>query len=98
MVLRRIFGPRRDDRMTGGWRGLHSEELYNLYPATSIIRMVESRAMRCAWNVVRTEIKRNAYGLLVRKPEGMIPIGRPRCRWINNINMYLRGIWGYAVA
>jgi hypothetical protein len=76
----------------GEWRGLHSDELYNLYPAPRIIRMVESRTMGWAWNVVRTEIKKKAYGLLVRKPEGKIPIGRPRRRWIDNINMYLRGI------
>jgi hypothetical protein len=59
-VLRRIFGPKRDE-VTGGWRKLHNEELHNLYSSPSIIRMVKSRRMRCAGHVARIEEKRNAY-------------------------------------
>jgi hypothetical protein len=59
-VLRRIFGPKRDE-VTGGWRKLHNEELHNLYSSPSIIRMVKSRRMRCAGHVARKGAKTNAY-------------------------------------
>jgi hypothetical protein len=72
-VLRRIFGPKMD-RVTGGWRKLHNEEVHNLYSLPSIIGMGE---------------KRNVYRLLVRKPEGKRPLGRPRRRCIDNIKMDL---------
>jgi hypothetical protein len=73
-VLRRIFGPKRDE-MAGGWRKLQNEEL-NLYlsPSTSIIRTMKSRRMRCTGHVAQ----RNVYRILVEKPEGKIPLGRPR--------------------
>jgi hypothetical protein len=51
-VLRRIFGPKRDE-VTGGWRKLHNEELHNLYSSPSIIRMIKLRRMRWAWHVAR---------------------------------------------
>jgi hypothetical protein len=67
-VLRRIFGPRRDE-VTGGWRKLHNEELHNLYFSPNIIRMINSRRMRWAGHVARMEETRNAYRILVGKPE-----------------------------
>jgi hypothetical protein len=75
-VLRRIFGPKRDEMM-GEWRKLHDEELRDLYSSPSIIRIIKSRRMRLAGHVARME-KRNAYKLLVGKPEGKRPLGRPR--------------------
>jgi hypothetical protein len=68
-VLRRIFGPKRDE-VTGGWRKLHNEELHDLYSSPSIIRIIRSRRMRWAAHVARMGEKRNAYRLLVGKPEG----------------------------
>jgi hypothetical protein len=68
-VLRRIFGPKRDE-VTGEWRKLHNEELRDLYPSPSIIRIIKSRTMRWAGHVARMGEKRNAYRLLVGKPEG----------------------------
>jgi hypothetical protein len=61
-VLRRIFGPKRDE-VTGGWRKLHNEELHNLYSSPSIIRVMKSRRMRCAGHVARMAEKRNAYNI-----------------------------------
>jgi hypothetical protein len=72
----RIFGPKRDD-VTGGWRKLHNEELHNLYSSPRIIRMIKSRRMRWAEHVVRMGEKRNTCRILVGKPEGKIPLGRP---------------------
>jgi hypothetical protein len=89
-VLRRIFGPKRDE-VTGGWRKLHNEELHNLYSSPSIIRMIKSRRMRLAGN----GNNRNARRILVGKPEGKRPLGRPRRRWMNNTQIDLRDIgWG----
>jgi hypothetical protein len=68
-VLRRIFGPRRDE-VTGGWRKLHNEELHNVYSSPSIIRATKSRMVRWAGNVARMGEKRNVYRILVGKPEG----------------------------
>jgi hypothetical protein len=76
-VLRRIFGPKRDD-VTGDWSKLHNEELHNLYSSPNIIRMVKSRRMRWAGHVAPMGKKRNAYRILVGKPEGNRPLGRPR--------------------
>jgi hypothetical protein len=87
-VLRRIFGPKRDG-VTGGWRKLHNEELHNLYSSPSIIRIINSRRMRWAGQVARMGEKGNVYRLLVGKPEGRRPLGRPRRRWKNNIKMDL---------
>jgi hypothetical protein len=85
-VLRRIFGPKRDE-VTGEWRKLHNEELHDLYSSPSMIRIIKSRRMRWADHVARIGEKRNAYRLLVRKPEGKRPLGRPRRRWADNIRM-----------
>jgi hypothetical protein len=83
------------DEGPGGWRKLHKEELCNFYSSPSIIRLMKSRRMRWSGHVARMGEKRNAYRLLVRKPEGKRPIGRPRLRWVDNIRMDLgkRG-WG----
>jgi hypothetical protein len=80
-VLKRIFGPKRDG-VTGGWRKLHNEELYNLYSSPSIIRIIKSGRMKLAGHVARMGEKRNVYRLL-----GKRPLGRPRRRWIDNIKM-----------
>jgi hypothetical protein len=75
--------------VTGGWRKLHNEELHNLYSSASIIRIIKSRRMRWAGHVTRMGEKRSVYRLLVGKPEGKRPLGRPRRRWIDNIKMGL---------
>jgi hypothetical protein len=87
-VLRRIFGPKRDE-VTGGWRKLHNEDLHSLYSSPSIIRMIKSRRMRWAGHIARMVEKRNAYRILVGKPEGKRPLGRPRRKWVNNIKLDL---------
>jgi hypothetical protein len=72
-VLRRIFGPKRDE-ITGGWRELHDEDLLDLYTSPSIIRMFKSMRMRWAGHLARMGERRIAYGLLVGKPEGKGPL------------------------
>jgi hypothetical protein len=72
-VLRRIFGPKRDE-VTGEWRKLHNEELHDLYSSQSIIRIIKSWRMRWAGHVARMGEKRNAYRLLVGNPEGKRPL------------------------
>jgi hypothetical protein len=78
-VLRRIFGQQIDE-VTGDWRKLHNEELHNVYSSSNIIRMIKSRRMRWAGHTARMGAKRNAYRILVGKPERKIPLGRPRRR------------------
>jgi hypothetical protein len=78
-VLKRIFGTKRDE-VTGGWRKLHNEELHDLYCSASIIRIIKSRRMRWAGHVAGMGEKRNVYRLLVGKPEGKRPLGRPKRR------------------
>jgi hypothetical protein len=88
-VLRNIFGPRRDE-VTGEWGKLHNEELHDLYSSPSIIRLIKSRRMIIwAGHVARMGEKRNAYRLLMGKPEGRRPLGRPKRRWLDNIRMDL---------
>jgi hypothetical protein len=79
-VLRRIFRPKRDE-VTGGLRKLHS-----LYSLPGIIRMIKSRRMRFAGHVAGVGEKRNAYRILVGKPEGKRSLGRPRCRWVDKMS------------
>jgi hypothetical protein len=81
-MLRIIFGAKKDG-VTGGWRRQHNEVLHNLYPSPSIIRIIKSREMKWARHVARMGKKRNVYMLLVGKPEGKRPLGRPRRRWID---------------
>jgi hypothetical protein len=90
-VLRRIFGLKRDE-VTGGWRKLHNEELYGLYSSPSIVRVIKARRMRWAGHVARMGEVRGTYNILVGRPEGRRPLGRPRCRWEDNIKMDLREI------
>ena len=96
MVLRRIFGPRRDE-VTGEWRRLHNEELNDLYSSLNVVRVIKSRRMRWAGHVARTGEERGAYRVLVGKPEGKKPLGRPRRRWVDSIGMISRrwdvGMW-----
>jgi hypothetical protein len=87
-VLRRIFGPKRDE-VTGEWRKLHNEERRNFYSFPNIIRIIKSRRMGWARHIARMKEKRNAHRLLVGKPEGKRALGRPRRRWVDNIKMDL---------
>jgi hypothetical protein len=79
-VLRRIFGPKRDE-VTGEWRKLHNEELRDLYSSPSINTIIKSRRIRWEGHVAGMGEKMKAYRLFVGKPEGKIPLGRPRRRW-----------------
>jgi hypothetical protein len=90
-VLRRIFGPKRD-KVKGEWRRLHNAELHNLFSSPDIIRPIKSTRIRWAKHVVRIGEERNVYKVLVGKPEGKRPLGRPRRRWKNRIRKDLREI------
>jgi hypothetical protein len=79
-VLWRIFRPKRDG-VTGAWRRLHHEELNDLYSSPNIIRVIKTRRMRWAGHVARMGEERGAYSVLVGRPEGRRPLGRPRHRW-----------------
>ena len=78
-VLRKVFGPKRDE-VTGEWRKLHNEELNDLYSVPNIVRVVKSRRMRWAWHVARMGEDRGVHRVLVGKPEGKRPLGRRRHR------------------
>ena len=95
-VLRRIFGPKRDE-VTREWRKLHNEELSNLYSSPNIVRVIKSREMRWVGHVARMGERRGIYWFLVGKPEGKRPLGRPRHKWEDNIKMDLQevgcGLW-----
>jgi hypothetical protein len=90
-VLRRIFGPKREE-VTGEWRRLHNVELNDLYSSPNIIRVIKSRRMRWAGHAARMGEKRGAYRILVGRPQGRRPLGRPRCRWEDNIKMDLQEV------
>jgi hypothetical protein len=93
-VLRKIFGPKRDEA-TGEWRRLHNEELNDLYSSPNIIRVIKSRRMRWVRRVARMGEDRGAYRILVGRPEGRRPLGRPRSRWEDNIKTDLQDVgWG----
>jgi len=91
MVLRRIFGPRRDE-VTGEWRRLHNEELNDMYCSPNIVRVIKSRRMRWAGHVARMGEERGVYRALVGKPEGRRPLGRLRRKWVDNIKMDLEEV------
>jgi hypothetical protein len=78
-VLRRVFGPKRDE-VTGEWRNLHNEELNNLYSLPNVVQVVKSRRIRWAGRVVRMGEGRGVHRVLVEKPEGTRPLVRPRRR------------------
>jgi len=87
-VLRRIFGTRRDE-VTGEWRRLHNEKLNDLYSSPNIVRVIKWRKMRWAGHVAHMGEERGVYRILLGKPEGRRPLGRPRHKWVDNIRMDL---------
>jgi len=91
-LLRRVFGSKRD-AVTGEWRKLHNEELRDLYSLPNIVRAVKSR-MRWAGHVAHMGEERGVHRVLVGKPEGKRPLGRPQRRWEDNIRMDLREVGG----
>ncbi|KAJ4438577.1 hypothetical protein ANN_14524 [Periplaneta americana] len=93
-VLTKIFGAKRDE-VTGGWRKLHNTELHALYSSPDIIRNIKSRRLRCAGHVARMGESRNAYRVLVGRPEGKRPLGSLRRRLEDNIKMDLREVGYY---
>jgi hypothetical protein len=86
----RIFGPKREEDVS--WRKLHNYELHSPYSSPNIVRVIKSRRMRWAGHVARMREGRGVYRVLVGRPEGKRPLGRPRGGWEDNINMYLRVI------
>jgi hypothetical protein len=96
-VLRRVFGPKRNE-VTGKWRRLHKEELNDLYSSPNIVRVIKSRRMRWVGHVSRMGEGRGAYRILVGRPEGRRPLERPRRRWGDNIKMDLQEVgWGHGL-
>jgi hypothetical protein len=89
-VLRRIFGPKREK--DGSWRKLYNDELHSLYSSPNIVRVIKSRKMRWAGHVARMGEGRGVYRVLVGRPEGKRPLGRPRRRWEDNIKLDLTEI------
>jgi hypothetical protein len=93
-VLRRIFGPKRDE-VTGEWGKLLNEELHDLHCSPTIVRVIKSRRMRWVGHVAWMGEGRGVYRVLVGKPVGKRPLGRPRRRWEDNIKMGLQEVgWG----
>jgi len=84
-VLRRIFGPKRDE-VTREWRKLKNEKLNDLYSSPNTVRVIKSKRMRWAGHVARMGETRDVYRILVEKPGGKRPLERPTRRWENNIN------------
>jgi transcription termination factor 2 len=90
MVLRKIFGPKRE--VDGSWRKLHNDELHSQCSSPNIVRVIKSRRTRWAGYVARMEEGRGVYRVLVRRPECKRPLERPRRRWEDNIKQDLREI------
>jgi hypothetical protein len=90
-LLRRIFGPKRDE-VTGEWRKRHNEELHDLYSSPTIVRVIKSRRMRQAGHVTRMRVGRGVYRVLVGKPEGMRPLRRPRRKLDDSITVDLQEV------
>jgi hypothetical protein len=93
---RGIFGSKRDEE-TGEWRRLRNEEPYDLYSSPNIIRMIKSRSMGWAGHVALIGETRCAYRVLVGKPEGKRPLGRPELRWEDNIMCLQEVGWGHGL-
>jgi len=91
-VLKRVFGLKRDE-VTGEWRKLDNEELNDLYSLPNIVRVIKSRRMRWEGHVARMGEDRGVHRVLVGKPEGKRPLGRPKCRW-EDIKMDLQEVGG----
>jgi hypothetical protein len=89
-VLKKIFGPKMEG--DGSWIKLHNDELHSLYSSPNIVRVIKSRRMRWAGHVTRTELGRGVCRVLVVRPEGRRPLGRPRRSWKDNIKMDLKEI------
>jgi hypothetical protein len=89
-MLRRIFGPKRED--DGSWRKLHNDELHSVYSSLNIVRVIKSRRIRWAGNVARMGKGRGVYRVLIGRSEGKRPLGRRRRRWEDNIKMDLMEI------
>jgi hypothetical protein len=89
-VLRRIFGPKREE--AGAWRKLYNDELHSLYSSPNTDRVIKARRLRWAGHVARMGEGRGVYRVLVGNPEGKRPLGRPRRRWQDNIKVDLREI------
>jgi hypothetical protein len=89
-VLRRIFGPKREE--DGSWRKLHNDELHSLYSSPNIVRVIKSRSMKWAGHVARMGEGRGVYRVLIGRSESKTPLGRPRRRWEDNIKLDLREI------
>jgi len=87
----RIFGPKRDE-VAGECRKLHNEEPNDMYSSPNIFRVIKSRRMRWMGNLAFMRERKGAYGVLVGKPEGRCPLGRPRRRWEDNIKMDLQEV------
>jgi hypothetical protein len=90
-VLRRIFGPKREEDRS--WRKLYNDGLHSLYSSPNIVRVIKSRRMRWAGHVARMGEGTGVYRVLVGRPEGKRLLERPRRRWEDNIKMDLREIW-----
>jgi hypothetical protein len=89
-ALRRIFGPKREEDKS--WRKLHNDELHSLYSSPDIVRVIKLRSMRWVGHVAHMGVGRGVYRVLVGRPKGKRPLGRPRCRWEDNIRLDLREI------
>jgi hypothetical protein len=87
-VLRRIFGPKREEY--GSWRKLHNDEIHGLYSSQNIVKVIKSRKMRWAGHVALMREERGVYGVLIGRPEGKRQLGRPRRKWEYNIKTDLR--------
>jgi hypothetical protein len=94
-VERRVFEPKRDD-VIGEWRKMHNKELNDLYSLPHIVRVVKSIRTRWAGYVMHMGVDRVVHRVLMEKPEGKRPLGRPRHRWEDNIKMDVQDVvWGH---
>ena len=91
-ILRRIFGPKRDENRE--WRRIHNEKLHNVYSSPNIARVIKSRTLTIRWtgHVAIMEEDRSAFNILTGTPAGNRPLGRRRRRWEGNIRMHLKEI------